>query len=129
MSNTQSKPTVLINGQVFPIKPNSLSVTLGLGEYKVLVESYGGSQVQEVIGEDLTNQIGKIEFKMYNTGNNILLAKELKLRGSSNTAQFTTSNGLGGSMSNAVMTNDVKADYSPDGEIDITIEGSQIDIG
>jgi len=129
MSFTQSKPTVIVNGQPFPIKPNSLEITLGLGEFKVLVESFGGNQVAEVISEDLESQKGKIMFKMYNTNENLKAAADLKLNGANNTVQFTTSEGLGGSMSNAIMINDVKAQFSPDGEIDIELEGSQVDIG
>jgi hypothetical protein len=129
MSNIQSTPTLIINGQVFPIKANSLEITLGLGESKVNVESFGGDQLAEIIGEDITTRIGKISFKMYNTSENFTSIADLKINGSKNTIQFTTSQGIGGSMSKAIMTNDVKAIFSPDGEIDVNIEGSQIKFG
>lgn len=73
-----SSPTVKWNGQKLLIVGNSFKFTPGGGETKVNRASGGGGTGAMVIGHDVTTEITKIEFELFNTAENQELVGNMK---------------------------------------------------
>jgi hypothetical protein len=126
--STQAKifaPSVMINGEVIPLVPNSFSLVEGLGTSKLSPQSLGGGQVTYAYSQDLTTAKGGIKFKIYPTLENIEIVRTAKSNKFSNLIQYVDQNGLAGSMSGAIVSNDPEYSFSADGEVEVIIEGNK----
>ena len=127
-----SVPAVIINGDTYKIVPNSLVVTLGLGETNVRAASMGGSAVESIHTRNAENMIGKFSFDIYvesdaarnlqtwnkNIGTNTLEAV-------STAGSVTKTYGL----PQASLMNDPDIALSADGVISIEFAGSPVIVG
>lgn len=126
MANAIVKPSLIINGEVFNIVPNSLTFVRGTGEKEVKVQSAGGNQLENVILDNIQTAVGQIKFKQFNTEDNISAMLDVINNGSNNTVQFVSNEGLSGTLRQAIVTNDPEFELSVDGETEYTMKGQQI---
>ena len=126
MANAIVKPSLIINGEVINIVPNSLIVVLGTGEKEVKVQSAGGDQLENVIFDNIETAVGQIKFKQFNTSENLSALSTVRQNGSDNKVQFTSSEGVNGTLKNAIIINDPEINFSIDGETEYQMKGSPI---
>lgn len=126
MANAIVKPSLVINGEVIQIVPNSLIVVKGTGERQVKTQSAGGGQLEDVIFEDVATAIGQVKFKVFNTNENLNTMETVVNNGASNTVQYTSSEGQNGTMLNGIVVNDPEINYGVDGETEFNMKGSTI---
>jgi len=120
-----SDPSVLVNGVSVKIVGGSLKCNDGLGEQKVLTQSAGHGQVENVYSNDIETNIGRVSFQMRNTDENQILVRNWKLSGENNLVEVPaqTSDGLNRVYQKMAFVNDYELPYSPDGVIDVNFEG------
>ncbi|MBK2125551.1 hypothetical protein [Fangia hongkongensis] len=119
-------PSLIINGEVVSIVPNSLSVKYGTGERKVKTQSQGGKQVETVIMQDVESAFGTIKFKIYNTEANVSQVRTIIDNLNNNLVQFVSSEGISGTMQRSIVTNDPEFGFGSDQETEIEMSGNQI---
>lgn len=127
MSNALVKPTLIINGEVVNIVPNSLEVVKGTGTRNVKTQSAGAGQTQNVVFDDVSTKVGMIKFKIYNTVPNMNFIDDIAaITDVGNLVQYINIEGQSGSMNNAIVTNDPSFNLGVDGETEIEMKGSSI---
>ncbi len=73
-----SSPAIKWNGRKILIVGNSFKFSPGGGETKVNRASGGGGTGVMVVGHDVTTEVTKIEFELYNTAENQQLVEDMK---------------------------------------------------
>ena len=121
---TMSNPTVIVNNDVIPIVPGSLSYNDGFGEITVRVGSNGGRSKELYYSEDSSTQKGMVKFNLITSENNVELLKTwLQLsQASGNTIQIVDGS-FSSSFSEMYVINNPEINTGPDGEIEINFEG------
>lgn len=113
-------PSVVINGVVVPIKPNSFSYTEGQGAQNMSVQSGGGRSVQAVYGEDVGTFLSDVKFDIESTANNVEISRGWKANNPNNTIRVTdVITGFSRAFRGAAMLNDPEKSLSADGDISI----------
>lgn len=124
-----SAPQVVVNGNIIPIVPNSLKVRIP-GDWKVRAMSAGGGSTQVVAGLDVTNLLGKMDFKVANTSVNFEWVRALKaamIDGIGCTVQINdTITGWSASFQNMFFSKEADATFSSASEVPIELEGSYV---
>lgn len=126
MANAIVKPSLIVNGEVVNIVPNSLIVVKGGGERQVKTQSAGGGQVENVVFEDVATAIGQVKFKLFNTDTNLNILQTIINNGSANTVEYTSAQGQNGTMLNSIVVNDPEINLGVDGETEVNMKGSTI---
>ena len=72
-----STPQIIINGEVWPILPNTLVVRIP-GDAKVRAVSSGGGATDVVVGVDATNLLAQVSFEVANTAQNYDRIRKVK---------------------------------------------------
>jgi hypothetical protein len=123
-----STPQISVNGQVWPIIPNSLTVRIP-GEAKVRAVSVGGGGVQSVFGIDATNLIAHVRFMIANTAQNYDRVRAVK---AAMVAQNTPATlhiadpDEPLSFQNMLFSKDTEASWKADGDIPVEFEGDWV---
>lgn len=122
-----SVPSILLNNQLIMIKPNSLVVHDGRGERSVQTQSAGNGVVDTVIGINAETLIGKVEFEIMNTSQNVELAMATRDNLSANTLVVQYNDGTSKSLSytNMTVTNDPDYSLTQDGTIKLEFQGDK----
>ncbi len=126
MANAITTPALLINNEVIDIVPNSLSFTRGVGTRTVKPQSAGGSQLTNVTFVNVEEAKGHIKFKVYNTEENISKIQTIQDAFDANVAQFTSKEGLNGTMQNAIIINDPEFVLGADSTTEVEMQGLTI---
>lgn len=122
-----SDAQVRINNETFQIVPNTLKTNLGLGESKVMPQSAGNGDVEQVYAEDVESKIGKVTLSVYTTSDQINRIRLLKAGKNQNYIAITDKNSqLVLVMKNAALINDPDLDFSVDGKVELTFHGASI---
>ncbi len=122
-----SAPTVLIDGVVWPIVPNSCVVRIP-GDAKVRAMSAGGGAVQTVVGVNVESLVGHVKFEIAATAQNTDRVRALKQRmldaiySTVNIAEDTVQFAF----QTMAMTKDTEAHFKADGNINIEMEGQYV---
>jgi hypothetical protein len=118
---------VMINGNYFNIVPNSLMIVLGKGSKKVK-PALNGETVSSVFFDDLSEAVGKIQFKLYNTPDNVSDMAAVQDLKNANTVQavLTDDDNTSYTCANAAVTTDPEIEFSPESSITYVFEGDPI---
>lgn len=114
-----STPTIIVNNEKVSIIPNSFSYTEGFGESTQRAASTGGGRVTTVFTEDVSTKISNPKFKLYNTKENLELARSWKTNKNENVITANDDDEFTRSFSGAALTNNYEPTLSSDGEIDL----------
>ena len=82
---------LVINDKTFPIVPNSLKYTEGLGEQSVKAASVGGGKTMQVYSENLEGAFSKLMFDSFSTIECIEELRSVKTNRNQNTAEISGS--------------------------------------
>jgi len=122
-----STPQIIVNGQVWPIIPNSLVVRIP-GDAKVRAVSAGGGATDTVYGVDATNLLAHVKFEVANTAQNYDRVRKVKsdmIDGITATVQIADPDEpLAFQL--MVFSRDTEASWKADGMIPIEFEGSWV---
>lgn len=66
-----TNPTIMVNGDVVAIVPNSFEYRDGYGDRNTRAQTTGGGYVEQVITEDVETQVGYVKFSLLSTTENI----------------------------------------------------------
>ena len=124
MARTLSNPTIKINGRTIRIVPNSFSYKEGQGDKTVRAQSAGGNAVETVVAENAETKMSMAKFKMFNTSENLQLAKDW-LESFSNTIRAFESN-INIPFRNMVVTTEPERIIGADGDFEIEFMGDPI---
>lgn len=126
-SSCISTPTVVVDGIVLAIVPNSLSFTEGFGEQDVKVQSSGGGQVQPIITRDVSTALSRVQMQVVNTAANIDQLRTIKSAVDSFhvVAFFDDRVGFIRTVQQAIMTSDYEVGLGADTPISIEFKGAQ----
>lgn len=123
-----ASPSILINGDIVPIVPNSATFTPGSGKTNVRTESYGGNAVGLVIATDASSLVGVLKFKMDSTQANIDLMEAFKvLKGQLLVQIVDNGSGFTGTIADASVVNELEIAFGEAGEFDVEIHGRRAD--
>jgi len=120
------QPSLLINGQVVNIVPNSLEITKGTGTKNVKTQSTGGGNTNNVVFDDLSARVSVLKFKIFNTVANMDFIDSIVESDIGNLVQYINAQGQSGSISGAVVTNDPNYALGVDGETEIEMKGEKV---
>ena len=119
--NAVSEASVIVNNTLVPIVPNTLKFTEGFGEYTVRGQSAGGGRVQTVFAENAELKKSKIMFEIFNTAENIKLARQWKAAKTSNLIEVSTSD-FNRTFSSATLVSDFEVEIGSDQTITLEFE-------
>lgn len=119
-----SAPTVMIDGTVWPIVPNSCVVRIP-GDAKVRAMSAGGGAVQTVVGLNVETLVGHVKFEIANTAQNFDRVRALKQRlvNADYSTVTVTEDTVQFAFQTMAMTKDTEAHFKADGNINVEMEG------
>lgn len=126
--NIISDAQVRINNETYQLVPNSVKPNLGLGESKVMPQSAGNGNVEQVYSEDVESKIGKVTFSVYTTGEQITRLRILKSNKNLNYITISDKDsGIFLVMKNAALVNSPDLEFSVDGKIELEFHGSPME--
>jgi hypothetical protein len=67
METALANPTIIVNGIVTGIVPNSVTYTEGLGEQNQRTQSSGGGATQVIYSQNVESNISMVKFSVYPT--------------------------------------------------------------
>lgn len=102
---------LVINNQTFPIVPNSLKFTEGLGEQKMSAASVGGGKTIQVYEEDVETNFSKVMFEAHATVENIEKLRDYKTNRNANTIEISGSTPDGKRLTRAFTQAALLGDY------------------
>lgn len=122
-----SDAQVRINNETYQIVPNTLKSNLGLGESKVMPQSAGNGNIEQVYSEDVESKIGKVSFSVYTTADQVQRIRTLKGNKNANYIAITDRDSqLVLVMKNAALVNSPDLEFSVDGKVELSFEGAAI---
>lgn len=116
-----ANPTVVINNTSVPVVPNSVKFKEGLGEQNVRTQA-SGNNVQTVFSDNAEGKMGMVGFSIYNTPENISLARTWKTNLNENAITLTGTN-FSRTFTNMALTSDYEVNLGSDTVIDIEFIG------
>ena len=119
MAKGLSTPTITVNNVTVAIIPESFTFTEGKGEATMRAASSGGGRVTMVFNRDVSTQISEPKFGLYNTNENLELAKEWANNDDENAITATDVTGFTRTFTGAAITNNYEPKLSSDGSIDL----------
>lgn len=123
MPSAISKPTVKVNNEVWPIKPNTAKYTEGEGETEVQTQSAGGGSIEIVTSDSAEDKMSMVSFEMLNTPENIKRARAAKKNPGGNVVELSE-----GSFSRVVaqasIVNDFEVELSSTGKLALDWRGA-----
>ena len=127
MARQLANVTVMVNNEVVLITPGSAKWKEGLGEQKTRVVSGGGGLLGKVYSDDTESKMGRVEFTMPTTIENIKKARQWKLALDENLVQVMASNADGSftkTFSEAGFVNDYDAEAGSETSITVVFESN-----
>jgi hypothetical protein len=122
MSEQLSNGSVLVNNDVIPIIPNTLTYTEGLGEQSIRAASAGGNQTEQVFSDNVEMRYSTIKFELPSTIANIEKLRQWKQNKNQNLVQIqgrTTDGTLSRTFAQAALLTDYEVPLTNDGNITV----------
>lgn len=119
--------TLIINNEVVGIKPNSLSMTEGLGEADSRPQSVGGGRIEQVYSINLETAMSVVKFALRSTVENVALLRSWKTNRNQNVIQVVASNSdgdLSRTVTQALVSNDPEIPFGSDADIEVEMKGN-----
>ncbi len=123
MPKALANPTLVVNNIAIPVAPNSVSYKEGTGEQTMRAQSAGGGSVQSVFSKNVETNLSFLKFSLFNTPENIALARGWKILENANAASLTGDGGFSKTFNNMAVTNDYEVNLGADTTIDIELMG------
>lgn len=124
MARTLSNPTLKINRRIVRIVPNSFSYKEGQGDKTVRAQSAGGNAVETVVAENAETKMSMVKFKMFNTEENLQLAKDWLASFSNNIRAYEANINI--PFRNMVVTTEPERLVGADGDFEIEFMGDPV---
>jgi len=115
--------TVLIDNEIIAHKPNSVMVTLGVGERTVRTQVSGPNSVESIIAENAETRIGKFQLDLENTPRNIINIERIKSKGTVDAVIYGP--GVTINYDGVALLNDPELSLSEDGDHTLEFGGAQ----
>lgn len=126
MPNALADATLVINNITVPVVPNSIKYKEGGGEQTMRAQSAGGGSVQSVYSKNIESNLSFLGFSIYNTPENIELARGWKNLENANAATLSGAGGFRRAFNGMALTNDYEVNLGADTTIDIEMMGDPI---
>jgi hypothetical protein len=127
MASSISKPSLIINGDTAPIKPNSVKFVEGFGETQIRVQSNGGNSKEYVSDVNLETQTGSISATFLATSSNVSNKRTWQQLNGSLTVQWVDpESGDSRTLKSGTITEDPEVSTGMDGEFELKFEGAQL---
>jgi len=117
-----SSPTVVVNGDVIAIKPNSFKYTEGRGERIVRTQSTGGGAVTQVITDNVETQRSKFSFIVLTTSEAVEKIRTWQDNLAANTVEVSDRGDFARSFQSAIIVNDIDLNLGADQEVEVAFE-------
>ena len=121
-----SDPQIRINNETIKIVPGTARMIRGKGETSIKSQTAGNGQVEQILSEDITTNVGKIFLSMYVTRENIAKIVDFKNRKNENFVSITNKEGFTAVMNNAALINDPEHTFSNDGQVELEFHGETV---
>lgn len=122
MGKGLASPTIKIGGETVKTVPNSAKLKYGSGEKNVRAEA-AGNNISIVTTVDLETRISEFTLEIYNTSEQIKLAKKWATL---DNIIISISEGDWSETLDAVLTSDINVSLSSDGMIELIFKGTPI---
>jgi len=125
-----TNPQLIINGETYPIVPNSLKIEVGRGTKSVKVQAAGDS-LQVVVSDNLEDAISQITFSIYTTIDNFQNFESVRSNIGNNIVEIICDSSTGDdtltlSASDYTVTDKVTYEFKSEGVAEITMQGSML---
>ncbi|MDH3325174.1 MAG: hypothetical protein OEM38_00490 [Gammaproteobacteria bacterium] len=117
-----ASPTVVVNGDVVAIKPNSLKFKEGQGDRNVRTQSTGGGAVTQVITEDVETQRGMVSFTVLTTSDAVEKSRTWQRNKEANTIEISDRGGFARSFQSAIIVSDLEKALGADQDFEVEFE-------
>lgn len=118
-----SDPEIVVNDITVFVVPDSVMYKSGKGERKVLPQSAGNGNVQQVVSRDVNTFKGMVKFSVRSTTESIALKEQWQNNEGANVIELGSVNLT---MNNATMINDPEINLTSDGVVEMEFEGAQL---
>ena len=122
-------PVITINGSIFKVVPNSVSLQVGRGAKTVNTEA-AGSVLNPVVSDNLENAVGQLKFSLYVTSDNYNGMEAVRANIGQNIVQVgidasDKQDSLSVTSAFSTVTDEVEYNFKSEGQADFTMQGSQ----
>ncbi len=122
-------PVITINGSIFKVVPNSVSLQVGRGAKTVNTEA-AGSVLNPVVSNNLGNAVGQLKFSLYVTSDNYNGMEAVSANIGQNIVQVgidasDKQDSLSVTSAFSTVTDEVEYNFKSEGQADFTMQGSQ----
>ena len=112
-------PQITVNNITIDIVPNSFTYTEGFGEQNTRTQSAGGGQTTTVFSDNAETKMSAPKFSLFNTKENIDLARSWKANLNDNAISAVDNDGFTRFFANASLNNDYEVAMGADTAIDL----------
>ena len=117
-----SSPTIVVNGDVIAIKPNTFKYTEGRGERLVRPQSTGGGAVTQVITDNVETKRSKCSFTVLTTSEIVEKIRTWQDNGAANSVQVSDRGDFSRNFENAIIINDIDLNLGADQDVEVAFE-------
>jgi len=117
-------PTFIVNDNAVAFIPNSITYDEGLGEYKVMTQTSGGGQTEQIFAQDVETAFSTVKVSLKNTSDNIALALQWKNNLNANTITLSSPN-FNRAFNNMALTNNYEVQLGSETMLALEFKGNR----